>query len=210
MIRQEQANYYYPNKLGRIILLAMEEVMGKNGVNAVLNQAQMPWLVNNYPPDNLDRQFELTKVSCMQAALENLYGPRGGRGLALRSGRACLKYGLREFGPMLGITDLNFRLLPLNEKLRQSAEAFAQVMNKVSNQKVQVVEDQDHYRWRFERCPLCWNRHTNSPVCHLLVGLFQESFYWISGGKIFNVEEIECLAQGDAACTIVAAKRPLD
>ncbi len=30
------AQYYYPNRMGRIILLSMEEVMGRNGVNAIL------------------------------------------------------------------------------------------------------------------------------------------------------------------------------
>lgn len=210
MTSQNQPIYSYPNKMGRMILLAMEEVMGKHGVNAVLDQAKMPWLIDNYPPDDLDRQFEFSQVSCLQTALESLYGSRGGRGLALRSGRACLKYGLREFEPLVGFADLNFRLLPLNEKLRQAAAAFAQVLSNASGQRVELLEDKDHFRWRLERCPVCWGRHADSPVCHLLVGLIQESFYWISAGKIYPVEEVECLAQGDAACTFVAAKRPLE
>ena len=47
--------FYYPNKIGRIILLATEEVMGRNGVNAVLNLARLRHLVNSYPPNNFDR-----------------------------------------------------------------------------------------------------------------------------------------------------------
>ena len=37
--------FYYPNRMGRIILLSMEEVMGRNGVNAVLNLASLPALI---------------------------------------------------------------------------------------------------------------------------------------------------------------------
>ncbi|NWG17107.1 MAG: 4-vinyl reductase, partial [Chloroflexi bacterium] len=35
----EKSGYYYPNKFARIFLDAMEEVMGKNGLNAVLHLA---------------------------------------------------------------------------------------------------------------------------------------------------------------------------
>ena len=35
------------------------------------------------------------------------------------------------------------------------------------------------------------------PVCHLAVGLLQEALYWVSGGKVFNVEEKTCIAAGD-------------
>ena len=40
---------YYPNKMARIALHALEDVMGKNGVNAILNLADLPHLVDNPP-----------------------------------------------------------------------------------------------------------------------------------------------------------------
>ena len=82
------SGYYYPNKIARIYLLAMEEVMGKNGLNAVLHMAGLSHLIDNYPPDNLEREFEFADYSALNAALEEMYGPRGGRGLGLRAGRA--------------------------------------------------------------------------------------------------------------------------
>lgn len=202
--------YYYPNKMGRIILLAMEEILGKNGVNAVLNLAQLGHMINNYPPNNLDLQFSFIDLSKILESLEQLYGVRGGRGLALRSGRACLKYGLREFGSMLGITDLAFRLLPLPMKLKVGAEAFAQSFNDLTDQLVRLEEDDEHILWIIERCPLCWERKASSPVCSLAVGILQEALLWVSGGKFFQVEEISCIAMGDSTCTIAIHKEPLD
>jgi predicted hydrocarbon binding protein len=38
----------------------------------------------------------------------------------------------------------------------------------------------------------------------------QEGAIWVSGGKNFGVEETTCVAKGDAACTILISKRPLD
>ena len=46
----EKSGYYYPNKFARIFLDAMEEVMGKNGLNAVLHLAGLDNLIGNYPP----------------------------------------------------------------------------------------------------------------------------------------------------------------
>ena len=206
----KEKKYFYPNKMGRIILLAAEEVIGRNGVNAMLNQAQLSDLFGNYPPNNLDMTFSFDCLSRMQIALEQLYGPRGGRGIALRFGRACFKYGLREFGPLLGITDLAFRLMPLDARLRQGAEAFAGIFNQFSDQKVQIQELAEVYLWKIERCPVCWGRHTDTPACHLAVGLLQDALYWVSGGKLFQVEETECVALGNAACIIQIDKHPND
>lgn len=202
--------YYYPNKIGRIVLLAMEEIMGRNGVNAVLNLAKLRHLINNYPPNNFDRQFSFQEVGAMQQALDDMYGPRGGRGLALRAGRACFKYGLKEFGPVLGIADLAFRLLPLNMKLKVGAEVFADTFNKYTDQIVRLGEEEDQMIWYNERCPICWGRRSDTPCCNLAVGILQESLYWVSGGKNFSVQEVACIARGDETCTIVIDKRPLD
>ncbi|HKZ70806.1 MAG TPA: 4-vinyl reductase [Anaerolineales bacterium] len=207
---QAGQRYNYPNKMGRIILLAMEEIMGRNGVNAVLNLAKLRRLINNYPPNNYDRQFSFEDVGAIQQALEDMYGPRGGRGLALRAGRACFKYGLKEFGPVLGIADLAFRLLPLNMKLKVGAEVFADTFNKYTDQRVRLTDDEDQIYWHIERCPICWGRKSDIPCCHLAVGILQESLYWVSGGKNFSVQETSCIARGDEACTVVIEKKPLD
>ena len=202
-------HYYYPNKMVRIVLLAMEEVMGRNGVNAVLNLAKLRHLVNNFPPNNFDRQVTFEEMGALMRSLDEMYGPRGGRGLALRAGRACFKYGLKEFGPVLGIADLAFRLLPLNMKMKVGAEVFAELFHKFSDQVVTLTEEEDRYLWHIVRCPICWGRKSEAPCCHLAVGILQESLYWVSGGKNFSVQETACIARGDDACTIVIDKKPL-
>ena len=202
--------FFYPNNMGLIILQAMEEVIGHMGVNAVLNLANLNHRINHYPPNNLDKEFSFLELSKIHEALEGLYGPRGGRGLALRTGRACFKYGLREYGPLVGATDIAFRLLPSDPKLRIGADIFAEAFNKYSDQRVRVEEQADRYLWHIDRCPICWKRQTDGPVCHLAVGILQESLYWASGGKVYNVEETACIAKGDPACTIEIDKKPLD
>ncbi|MGB9897185.1 MAG: 4-vinyl reductase, partial [Thermanaerothrix sp.] len=122
-----KSGYYYPNKIARIALLALEDVMGKNGVNAILNLANLQHLIDNYPPDNLERQFDFADFSAINGALEEMYGPRGGRGLALRAGRATFQDGLRHFGALAGVGDLAFKVLPLQAKLRIGLPAMAKI-----------------------------------------------------------------------------------
>ena len=203
------ATYYYPNRMGRIILLSMEEVMGRNGVNALLKLASLSSLIENYPSDNTEPAFPFSTVSNLTEMLEQAYGPHGGRGLALRIGRACFNYGVRQYSTQLGLTEMAFRLLPLPTKLHAGASAFAELFNNFTDQRVRVEDDDGKILWHIERCPLCWERKSQDPVCHLAVGLLQEALYWLSGGKVFNVEEKTCIAAGDQTCTIVIDQSPI-
>jgi predicted hydrocarbon binding protein len=201
--------FYYPNRMGRIILLSMEEVMGRNGVNAILKLASLSPLMEAYPSDNTELAFSFTTLSNINETLEHAYGPHGGRGLALRVGRACFNYGVRQYGTQLGLTEMAFRLLPLPMKVSAGAKVFAELFNNFTDQRVRVEEEHGKLLWHIDRCPLCWERKAQDPVCHLAVGLLQEALYWLSGGKVFNVEEQTCIAAGDAACTIVIDQAPI-
>lgn len=202
--------YAFPNKMGRILLLAMEEVMGRNGVNAVLNLANLRHLLGNYPPNNFDMNFSFSELSRLLSALDEMYGTRSGRALALRIGQACFRFGIKDFGPMLGIADLAFRVMPLTMKLKIGFEVFAEVFNRFSDHRIRLGEDEESFHWIMERCGVCWARTAAAPCCHLAVGILQEALYWVSGGQNFEIEEVSCVAVGDQTCTIRIGKQPLD
>jgi predicted hydrocarbon binding protein len=196
--------------MGRMLLLALEDVMGKNGVNAVLNLARLRHRVNNFPVNNLELEFGFDELGNIMQALEDMYGPRSGRSLAIRAGRAGFKYGLREFGSLLGLADLAFRLLPLGMKLRVGLNAMADTFNNFTDQRVRLEEESGHFSYIIERCPVCWGRHADRPCCYAAMGLLQEMVFWISNGKSFGIKEVSCIAAGDSACTFIVGKHPLD
>jgi predicted hydrocarbon binding protein len=200
---------YYPNKIARIALHALEDVMGKNGVNAILNLANLPHLVDNPPSDNLNREFEFAYFSSIWGALEEMYGPRGGRGLALRAGRATFAEGLRNFGALAGAGDLVFKVLPLSTKLKIGLPALARIFSQTSDQLSTVEEKEDHYVYTIHKCPVCYGRHTDKSCCYIATGLLKESLKWVSGGNEFDVNESKCLATGDQVCEFVVMKEPI-
>ena len=204
-----KSGLYYPNKFGRLTILSLEDVMGRNGVNAILNLANLPNLMENLPPDNLEKAFDFADVSAIMGALEEMYGPRGGRGLALRAGRAVFSDGLRSFGALAGVGDLSFKVLPLQAKLRIGLPAMAKIFSQISDQLSTVEEKDDHLIYTIHRCPVCYGRHTDKPDCYIATGLLQESLKWVSGGSEFRVNESKCIAMGDPTCEFIVYKEPI-
>ncbi len=205
-----KSGLYYANKFTRITLDALEEVMGKNGLNAILNLAHLNELIGNYPPDNLEKEFDFANFSAINLALEEMYGPRGGRGLALRAGRATFADALRNFGALAGAGDLAFKVLPLNAKMRIGLPAMAKIFSQVSDQKTTVEERDDVFVYTIHQCPVCYGRHdSDKPVCFMAVGLLQEGLKWLSGGNEFRVNESRCKAMGDDVCEFIIQKTPI-
>jgi len=205
-----KSEYYYANKIALITLSALQDVMGKNGLNAVLNLAHLSYLINNFPPDNLAREFNFSDFSALNLALEEMYGPRGGRGLALRAGRAAFADALRNFGALAGVGDLAFKVLPLQTKLRIGVPAMARIFSEISDQRSTVKELEHEFVYTIHRCPVCWGRTgADSPVCFIAVGLLKEGLKWVSGGSEFRVNESSCVAMGDPVCDFVIQKQPI-
>lgn len=206
---RQKSGLYYPNKVVLIIILALENVMGKNGVNAILNMAGLSHLIDNYPPDNLKREFDFADLTALMAALEDMYGPRGGRGLALRAGRATFDRVIKDFGPMVGMADLAFKVLPLDVKVKVGLRVVGETLTKISDQINKVEDAGDHYLYRILQCPACWGRETDKPCCHTGIGMLQEGLHWLSGGKEFRIVEVSCIATGDESCDYAVYKEPL-
>ena len=205
----ESSGYYYPNLIARIYLEAIEEIMGANGVKALLNMANMQHLIDNYPPGNLAKAFDFADFAHLNEAMELMYGHRGGRALSLRAGRKAFDQGLRNFGAMVGVADKTFRLLPLKLRMKVGLGAMAKAFSTTSDQISYVIEEADRFVYVIERCPVCWGRHSDTPICHAAMGIIQEGLNWGTGGMQFKTAEVDCIARGDSACRFTISKEPV-
>ena len=202
----------FPYRFGRIVLLAWEEVLGKEAFERVLREADDPGLQAVRLAGPLPTHFKLEALGQVEGALDTLYGEQAGRGMSLRAGRIALRKGLREIAGALTASPQcrGLRSLPLQSRILRGAELLAEVFNRNSDQVVRLATEGRSLLWTNERCPYCFGRHTQRACCHLLVGTFQEGLAWLSGGKHFAVEEVTCAARGDPACTFRMATAPLE
>lgn len=210
MDRLPPSGYFNSNKFARIFLESIQEITGTHGLNAILNYAGLSELVNKMPPDDLERSFDFSNYSAINQALEDIYGSRGGKGLALRIGKTTFADVLKDYGELAGVGDLAFKILPLQEKIKFGLEAMARIFTEKSDQISSVNEREDEYVYSIQRCPVCWGRSAErEPICYYMVGLLKEGLSWVSGGKEFLVSEEKCIALGDGACEFVIAKQPV-
>jgi predicted hydrocarbon binding protein len=205
------SGYYNTNRFARIFLEAAREITGENGLKTLLNFSDLSRYVSEPPPDNLEKEFDFASFSMINNALVDIYGTRGGKGLALRIGRTTFADVLKDYGDIAGIGDVEFKVLPLQEKIKFGLEAMARVFSEKSDQITSIDEIEDAFLYRIERCPVCWGRKSEEgPICYYMVGLLKEGLHWVSGGKEFTITETRCIGQGDEVCEFAIQKEPFE
>jgi len=192
-----------------MFLAALEESIGRNGLNALLNLTGMGNYIQDPPPDDPGFGFDIALVSNLNRALETIYGLRGARGLALRSGRAMLDYIQEGFELPIGLNELAFRMLPLTTRLRIGVPALARTLTQQSDQTCHVVDKGSYYDFSIDRCANCWGHQSNQPVCFMYVGLLQEAMSVFGRGQEFRVIQTDCRAMGATTCIFRLEKEPI-
>ncbi len=204
------SGYTLPNRLARITLQSLEELLSPKGMENLLVLAHLPKLIDSYPPANLERGFDFADYGALNLGLEEMYGPRGGRGMALRAGRSTFTAALSRFGALNGVEATAFKVLPPGRKLKVGLSALARIFTEISDERSHVDETRHEFHYVVERSAACWGRSgEDAPVCYMKVGILQEALSRISGGHEFRVDEFECQAAGSKVCRFVIQKEPI-
>ena len=202
-----KSGFYYANKFARITLQAYEEVMGKNGLNAILNLAGLSNLIDNFPPDNLEREFDFADFTAIHVGLEEMYGPRAVVDWLCEQGGLLLMMRSRILALWRVLATWLLRFCRLQAKIRIGLPASAKIFSQVTDQLSTVDETDDAFIWTIHRCPICWTRkNADKPVCYISTGLLQAMLTWVSGGLEFRINESKCCAVGDSVCEFVIQK----
>jgi len=198
--------YYYPNVWGRSILTAAEEILGQKGVNALLNLAGLPQYIGNYPPDNIRKEFSFEHVAAIQEALREMYGTKGARVFATKGGEQTFNHSLEKYDKVQKAARAAMAVGSLRTRMKAGLLFFAKFFNTVSDQKVRVEEDETHWKWIIEFCPMCWGKTSNEPICHLAVGVLNSASRWATGGETLRIKATECIGGGAKEGVILLEK----
>ncbi len=187
------------NTIVRQALVSAEEVMGTNGLNAVLRLSGLERFVNNLPPDDLDPGIQASEYARLNQAIEEFYG-RGGRGMLRRIGKASFEYAINEQAALLGVAGTALKLLPQKQRIKFILNSMASALKK-SNPQVEawVDEEGDTLAYIESSCAICHSRKSEKPLCYLYLGSLGEAVKWATG-KEYTITETHCLAKGDEYC----------
>ncbi len=187
------------NALVRQALIAAQEVMGENGLNAVLRTSGLEQFIGRLPPDDLKPSIPASAYARLNAAIEEFYG-RGGRGMLRRIGKASFQYAVREQAALLGIAGAALKLLPEKQRIKFILNSMVGALKKSNPQvEARVEESGDRVAYIESTCAICHSRESQEPICHLYVGSIGEAVKWATGRE-HVVTETHCLAKGDPYC----------
>ena len=192
-------NAFIVNALVRQALVAAEEVMGVNGLNAVLRTSGLERFVGNLPPDDLKPGVRAQEYARFNEAIESFYG-RGGRGMLRRIGRASFQYAVREQAALMGLAGAALKLLPQKQRILFVLNNMANALKKTNPQVNAWIEEKDgRVAFIESTCAICNGRTSAAPICYLYIGSVGEAVRWASGVE-YDVRETHCIARGDEYC----------
>jgi predicted hydrocarbon binding protein len=187
------------NTLMRQALSSVEEVMGKNGLNAVLRMSGLEQYIDNLPPDDLSPSVKSSDYARLNEAIESFYG-RGGRGILRRIGKASFQYAVREQSALLGLAGVALKLLPRKARILFILNSLANALKRTNPQvRVEVREAGNGFAYVAHTCSVCYGRQSDGPICHLYVGSIGEAVQWATGTH-YRVQETHCIGKGDPYC----------
>lgn len=192
----------YVNALLLQAIQGIAEVLGVNGLNAVLRASGLGRFVDNPPPNNLEKGVLAREYARLNQAVEEFTG-RGGKGMLQRIGRASFRWAVREQSTTMGLANLALKALP--HRLRKRAILLGirkGLTDTVEYAAIEVKEEKGVLVYMDYACTICHTRHSDQPVCHLYVGTLGEAVAFATGRDFrdFEVVETHCRAAGDIFC----------
>ncbi|GAC1643610.1 MAG: 4-vinyl reductase [Herpetosiphon sp.] len=195
----------YPNKIGRILLLSLEEMVGRISFAALLERSGNKELAGNYPPNDLKREFPLADVADVLETMTGLYGARGTQGIERRAGQFAFQLVQKEFWTTGSISSA--KATGAEGKLQPLLEGMAQLLDIPGEQSTRIEDDGQTTRVVAANCPVCLGRSLTAPACFLVQGMLEEAVQQV-GDQRYLVHEVSCRGMGADACIWSIERRP--
>lgn len=191
-----EKNLFIANAIMRQALVAIEEVMGQQGLHAVLRISGLEQYIQAAPPDDLEPAIRFEDYARLNKAIEEFYG-RGGPGMLKRIGRASFHYGIREQPALMGLASTALKLMPQRQRIKFVLSSLGNAIKKASPDTEFWVDDRtENPAYCIRDCSMCAGRRAEKPAGHLLIGSLEAAVKWATGATP-RIRETMCMAKGD-------------
>ena len=202
-------NTPYVNAMLLQAIKGIQEVLGENGLNAVLRSSGLERFIGNPPPNNLDSGVLAREYAMLNQAIETFTG-RAGKGMLQRIGRASFRWAINEQAAVMGLAGIALKVLPYNLRKRAILLAIRKgLTDTVSYARIEVKEEGGVLIYTDHTCVVCHTRHTEKPTCHVYLGSLGEAMAFATGRDFreFDIVETHCKASGDSFCRFEIRER---
>lgn len=192
----------YINALLYQTMQGIEEVLGSNGLKAVLQNSGLERYVNNPPPNDLASGIAAREFAQLNAAIEVFTG-RAGKGMLQRIGRAAFRWGIKEQSAAMGLAGLALKALPQRLRMRAVLLGIRKgLMDTVPYGLIDVRDEDGTFVFTDYACVICHMRQDDRPLCHMYIGTLSEAMAYATGKDFrqFEVIETHCRGKGDGYC----------
>jgi predicted hydrocarbon binding protein len=172
----------------RIVMDATEEVLGVNGLKAMLNFAKMSYLFENKPDYGYEKKYTDEEYARIIRSYYDVLGVSGAKSIFRMIGRAIAK---RTTG--MGLFDA-YKDLPPEERLLKSVELYTAISGRgrAFMEGGVIVYDNTG-------CTTCAGIQSKSPVCAIVSGFLDDMAKW-AGITDKRSVETRCKAMGHETC----------
>jgi len=191
-----------PNSLLYIALVTIENIMGKNGLNALLNLSSMTKFRDNIPPNDSEQVYPATDFSSLVKGLIDVVGMKGARAIISNAGRKGFRNIVEKSPELFGLVGMELEKMDTDrERISALLNAITYETNQIFGEGHQTFEEIDGvFIISIHRCSWCHNiKDAEVPICYGEVGFDDEAVFWATK-KRYKVIETACRAMGDAAC----------
>ncbi len=195
-----QSGLTYPNRGARALLLGLEDLLGKHGLEALLKVASLTQWIELRPSDTLEREVDFHQLTALSTALNELYGLRSGSGLARLANRTTFENTWGGYSALAAFRDEQFLSLPPRRRLDVGGVALVRVFNQISDLGIHLQPSEGDLAFEFENCPYCMGIESDRPVCGATAGWIEGFLQLIQADAQFNVSETACAAVNGPRC----------
>ncbi len=201
-----------PNSLIYVTLITIDDLIGVNGRNSILNISGLSKFRDNPPPNNAEIESNAVDFSAIVKGTIDVIGMSGAKAIMRNSGRRGFQFVVEKSPELFGLVGIELKKLGSDdERIMAINSAISYETNRIFGEGHQEFKKTDDgYEIRINRCSWCHAIHgTSAPVCFAEEGFDDEAVFWATG-KRHKVVETECRAMGADACVFTISGKPIE
>jgi len=193
---------FISNMTFRVVLLGIQEIIGENGLNTVLNYAGIKKYRDNFPQNNKEKNtYRASEVTLVDKGVIDIFGNNGASAVLAQVGKMQAKWGLEENPETVAAAKKIFENMSDFETAKTALEMTAAVLSAESDCKAWVTSEGEDLLYHIDEATHCFNIKKDAPICFVTSGFVSAIIAWATGDNLWQAKEETCMAMGAPHCT---------